>query len=533
MIIVTNYLQILVLSVSLFCVCASASAEAMWRYTVRPGDSLIALANQHLINADDWRILQRLNHINDPYRLAIGSVLRIPLTMVKQRAASAQVTFVSGQAYWQQSANHWLPLEIGKQLGPGAVIATKEKSKVVIQFADGSTTNVDSNSRLSLDGLTLYSGGAMVDTKLRLQKGQIETNANPQHVKGNQLQVITPSAIAAVRGTHFRVTANEQETIQETLDGRVALNAAKQAVTVDKGYGSKAEKGKQPIPPVTLLPAVDTTHLHTQYQALPITFDLPQMEGVAGWVAKIATDSDFNQLVSEAEFNRNQLVFADVPDGQLYLKLCAKDNEGIVGYEAVHTFNVNARPFQPEIVSPAVDAIVREVQPTLQWRPVKDAQQYLVEVSSDLAFNQLLASKQLNGLSLELDKPLMPGQYYWRVISLASTDDGGLDKGPAMQVNTFSYKAKPDIPDISQISVNVVRNRVFVRTLPPLNGLTYRVSLTNPFNHQDDVWQDAGLTGQFDFLLREYGEQILYIRHVDSDGVESAPAIYAFDAQPE
>jgi hypothetical protein len=533
MMVIMNQLPILVVSVSLFFVASSALAEAMWRYTVRPGDNLITLANQHLINADDWRVLQRLNHINDPYRLPIGSVLRIPLTLVKQYAASAQVTFVSGQAYWQQSENHWAPLVIGKQLGPGAVIATKDKSKVIIQFADGSITHVVSNSRLSLDALSIYSGGTMVDTQLRLQQGQIETTANPQHIKGNQMQVITPSAIAAVRGTNFRVTADEQVTTQETLDGRVVLNAANQAVSVDKGYGSKAEQGKQPMPPVALLPAVDTSSFSAQYQALPITFDLPQVQGAASWVAKVATDAGFNQLVSEAEFNHNQLVFADVPDGQLYLSVSAKDNEGIVGYQAVHAFNVKARPFQPEIVFPAVDAIVREAQPTLQWRAVKDTQQYLVEVSSDVAFNQLVASKQVDGLSLPLDTPLTPGQYYWRVISLANAAHGKLDKGPAMQVNTFSYKAAPDMPDISQLSVNVVRNRVFVRTLPPPNGLSYRVSLTNPFNHQDDVWQDTGLSDQFDFLLREYGKQILYIRHVDSDGIESAPAVYAFDAQPE
>jgi hypothetical protein len=532
-----KYMRLLLLNTLLFnsvlFIAPSSAEETMWRYTVRPGDNLITLAERHLINADDWTELQRINRVQDPYRLPIGSVLRMPLALVKQAAANADVIFVSGQAHWQQSATHWAPLQIGQQLGPGAVIVTKENSKVVIQFADESTTNVVSNSTLSLDALSLYSGGAMVDTKLRLQKGQIETNANPEHIQGNQMQVITPSAIAAVRGTTFRVTADEKATTQETLDGRVALNAADQEVMVNQGFGSKAEQGKQPIPPVVLLPAVDTSNFKAQHAALPVIFEAPPMKGAERWVAKVATDAGFNQLVAEGEFNNNQLVFADVPDGQLYLNLRAKDSEGIVGYEAVHAFNVNARPFQPEIVWPTADAIVREAQPILQWQAVAEVKQYMVEVATDATFNRLIEAKQLDGLRIQLDKPLTPGQYYWRVISLAKADDGQLEKGSALQVNAFSYKAAPVMPDISQLKVNVVRNRVFVQLPLPMNGLAYNASLENRFNQQADVWRASDLANQFHFLLREYGQQTLYIRHVDSDGIESEPAIYEFDAQPE
>jgi hypothetical protein len=325
-------------------------------------------------------------------------------------------------------------LQAGKQLGPGAKIVTKDNSKVVIRFADGSTTDVVSNSTLSLDALSLYSGGAMVDTKLRLQQGQIETHANPQHIEGNQMQVITPSAIAAVRGTKFRVAADEQVTTQATLDGQVALNAANQEVLVNKGFGSKAEQGKQPISPVVLLPAVNTSSLNAQYESLPVTFEIPPLNGAVTWVAKVATDADFNQIVAEGEFDRNHLAFADIPDGQLYLNLRAKDIQGIVGYEAVHAFNVNARPFQPEIISPVDNAVVRVPQPILQWQAVVDAQQYALEVATDVNFNQLVEAKQLDGLKVQLDQPLAPGQYFWRVSSIAQAEDGTLEKGPSIKL---------------------------------------------------------------------------------------------------
>lgn len=428
------YIQMLFISAVLLCTSAVA-ADSMWRYTVRPGDNLITLGKKHLINADDWEVLQRVNQVKNPHRLLVGSVLRLPLELVKQRAASAEVVFVSGTAQWQQSVNHWVPLSTGERLGPGAKIATKGNSKVVLRFADGSTTNLVSNSILSLDALSLYSGGAMVDTKLRLQKGQVETHANPEHIQGNKMQVTTPSAIAAVRGTTFRVTADEKATTQETLDGEVALNASNQEVAVSKGFGSKAEQGKEPIPPVVLLPAVNTSTFNAQHGALPVIFNVPALEGAVAWVAKVATDVNFNQVVAEAEFNTNELLFSGLPEGQLYLNLRAKDHNGIVGYEAVHPFKLHIKPLA--------------------------------------------------------------------------------------------------VPDISQLTINISRNRVFVQTLPPLDGLTYQVSLKNPFNQQMNVWQGSQLNGRFDFPLREYGQQILDIRHVDGKGVKSVPAVYEFDAQPE
>ncbi|MFW5432640.1 MAG: FecR domain-containing protein, partial [Methylophilaceae bacterium] len=415
----------------------------------------------------------------------------------------------------------------------GAIVSTKEKSKVVIRFADGTTTELASNSQLKLDTMSLYSGGAMVDTKLRLQKGQLETHANPGHVKGNSIQVITPSAIAAVRGTKFRVTADQKATTQETLDGSVALSALGNEVAVKKGFGSKAEQGKPPIPPVVLLPAANTTSLQTQYDALPVTFDMPAMQGAIAWVGKVAIDAKLNQLTAEAEAQGSQLAFADMPDGEYYLNLRAKDSNGIAGYDALHQFTLNARPLQPVAVLPAPNGLVRDPQPTLQWSQVSEAQLYAVEIATDKEFKQIHESKRIEATEYKLAKNLTPGAYFWRVSSIAKNEHGQEGRGPAINVSQFTYKPVPPKPDISQLKVDVSRNRVTVKTISPPDGLAYQVSLDNEFNDQKQVWHGDGLGRQFDFLLKEYGKQTLYIKHIDSDGAASPAAVYEFNANPQ
>lgn len=510
-----------------------AEQEAIWRYTTRPGDNLINLGKAHLINPDDWKVLQQLNQIKNPYRMPVGQVLRIPLSLVKQGPASATVIFVSGQVQLQQSAATFLPLNIGDNLGAGAKIATKENSKVVIQFADGSTTEMTSNAKLSLDSMSLYSGGAMVDTKLRLQKGQLETHANPQHKGSNRMQVITPSAIAAVRGTKFRVTADQMATTQETLDGQVALGASNQEVIVNKGYGSQAARGKPPIPPVELLPAANTNGFKENYTSLPLIFDMPAMQGAVAWAGKIATDNQFNHSVAENEVKGNQLDFAEIPDGQLYLNVRAKDKQGIAGYEAVHAFVLNARPFQPDMVSPAAQSVIRDDSPLLKWQKVEDADLYLVEIATDPAFKHTLEKSKVKGLDYQLNKKLVEGQYYWRVASITAMSNGMEDIGPANKVHQFRYKPLPKKPDISQLNVIVSKNRVFVQTIPAPDNLSYAASLDNEFNNQKNVWQGSGLGNEFDFLLKEYGKQTLYIQHVDSDGFVGPATVYEFYAYPQ
>jgi hypothetical protein len=509
-----------------------ATEEVAWRYTVRPGDNLITLGRVHLINPDNWKKVQQINQVKDPYHMPVGMVLKVPLELVKQGPASAEVISVSGVAEMQTSIGY-SPLKEGRVLGPGARLLTRENSKVSIKFADGTVTNMASNTELVLDTLSLYSGGAMVDTKLRLQKGQVETHANPQHVPGNTTKIITPTAIAAVRGTQFRVEADNAAVKQETLDGKVALQAESQEVLVDKGYGSYAELGKPPSEPVALLPAVDTTGLTKQFNRLPVRFDLPQLPGAVVFSGQVFTDISLKQIVAEVESNNYGLIFNDLPDGHYVLNIRAKDKNGLLGYDAQHAFVVDARPFAPELVSPPQNEVVRYHKPLLQWSKVADAQRYLLEVSTDVEFNQKLISQYVQNNTYQMNLELMPRTYYWRVSSVAESADGKAHLGVSSTIRQFVYQALPPQPDISHMTVKVLNNRVYIEMPPPTQGYVYQVVLENPFNHQKNVWVGKGHQEHFSFLLKEYGEQLLHISFLDSFGMGGAEATYSFEAYPQ
>lgn len=505
-----------------------ASNEAEWRYSVRPGDSLIRFAEQHLINPNDWRTLQTLNKITTPHRMRAGQIIRVPLHLVKQLPAPAEVSLSSGNAGVLKADTTIEPVTAGQKLSAGAILVTADKSKLNIKFADGSIVSMQPNSVLKLDTLSIYSGGAMVDTTLRLQQGKLETEANPTHVLGNKMQIITPTAVAAVRGTIFRVSTSDTAITQETLEGKVALIAAGDEVAVDKGFGSLSEGGAPPLPPILLIPAPEVDLLSRKLESLPATFSMPAQDGAVAWLGKVSTEASFNSIAAENLSQGNQLNFNDLPDGQYFLKVRAKDKQGLEGYDATHAFVLNAQPFSPKAVAPAQAMIIREPSPELTWTIIADAKTYLIELAKDAEFKELLETKQVANARYKLEKPLAAGQYFWRLASIA-----GSDQGPYSAANTFSYKPKPIMPDISQLKVQVRNNKVFVNTADAPDDLRYEATLHNELNQQKNVWRVTTKQGTFSFLLKEYGKQTLNLRYIDADGVTGPDAIVEFIANPQ
>ena len=508
-----------------------------WRYSVRKGDTLIDIAKRYLKNPEDWQVLQKINKIKNPRDMHQGKVILIPLNALKQTPAPAEIVLVSGFASIKTSTNVTQDALVGSLLNAGTLISTGKNSKINLKFADGSIVTLESNSSLILDTLSIFGGGGMVDTKLRLQQGKVEVLANPMHSQ-MKMQIHTPTAVAAVRGTEFRVSTDGSIARQETLHGKVVLSAAGKNVGVAKGYGSLSENSKPPLAPVLLLDAPDTSNLPSQLSTLPLKFEFPVQQNAKGYIAKLSSDPQFDTILTsnleiaalaiDHSVKTNQVLFDDLPDGKYFLKVRAKDEKGLEGYDATHTFTLNVHPIAPDYHNPASNAIIRTPSPTLAWNKSAEAKTYLVEIAKDSKFNQVVDQFVSVNNEYTLTKELTPGQYFWR---LASID--GVDQGPYAKADSFIYKSKPSAPNIEHFKYKVINNRVFVSTINPPDKTTYSAALSNTKNNQKNVWVGQGLSGEFSFLLREFGQQSLAIKIVESDGVTGSESLVKFIVLPQ
>jgi len=337
-----------------------------WTYQVRPGDNLWSLAKKYLPHTGYVQRLQALNRITDPYHLPPGSTLRIPLAWMRTTRIDATVVSMHGDIrYSPPGASQSRPLSPGSTVPGGAQIITGADSNVTLAFHDGSRLVMQSNSLLRLDDLRAYSDTGMVVTRTRLQQGRSETRVEPARGPGSRFEIRTPAAVTSVRGTDYRVSADDggRTSRAEVLKGKVGVSSARRTRLVPAGFGTVAAAGKAPLPPTPLLAAPDLSALTPLVERVPIDFALPPVAGARGYRIQVAAGAEFSPLLFDRTFPSHLVRGIELPDGDYLLRARAVDRHGLEKLNAQHRFTLNARPEPPFLLEPTADTKMPEAQP--------------------------------------------------------------------------------------------------------------------------------------------------------------------------
>ncbi|EMG19105.1 sigma factor regulatory protein, FecR/PupR family [Leptospira interrogans serovar Copenhageni str. LT2050] len=141
----------------------------------------------------------------------------------KGNSPSAVVVFSVGEAKILHADLTEEKAALGASLKTGDKVSTKQKSKVDIQFADGSAIRISENSVIDFDALSINSHGNS-DTRLALVSGKVFAKVNKAS-KEDQFSVVTPTAIAGVRG-NFLLSfdrSKSDKAVVKVLEGAVAV----------------------------------------------------------------------------------------------------------------------------------------------------------------------------------------------------------------------------------------------------------------------------------------------------------------------
>lgn len=395
--------------------------ETVWAYSVLKNDSYERIYQKYLNKHADIIALSEYNHHPLIKKLQPAQIVNIPVEMLRRTPTNAQVLLVYGDVNATGAGGDTHKLKKDDLLVAGDSLAIGKNSLVKLLFADGSKIDIQPNSNLSIQQSYQYVGKETYVTNLKLVKGRTQVSANPEHIVGNTLKVQTLSAVAAVRGTQLRVTAGENVSLQETLEGQVAFSASGQEVLLAKGYGSVAEKDKAPLPPIQLPGAVDVSALPKLFEHNYAEFDFPAQQGVVAWIGQLASDEDFTQILNEQTTQTGKLVFADLTDGQYYLKLRTQDQHGLQGVDATHVFHVKALPPEPllELLEPLDGAVIPLAPTDLSWTPVPKATSYLIQIARDVNFADHLYERHSSYSKLTINQSFGAGVFYWRVAALS------------------------------------------------------------------------------------------------------------------
>jgi len=141
----------------------------------------------------------------------------------KDSSLSAVVVFSVGESKISHFDGTEEKAQLGSTVKTGDTINTGDKGKVDLQFTNGSSIRVSPSTILDFAKLAMNTDGA-VDTQVSLVSGKVFANVNKAKKEDN-FSVITPTAIAGVRGTSF-IVENDAKTNKakvRVVDGAVAM----------------------------------------------------------------------------------------------------------------------------------------------------------------------------------------------------------------------------------------------------------------------------------------------------------------------
>ncbi|MGF9756205.1 FecR domain-containing protein [Microvirga sp. 0TCS3.31] len=155
-------------------------------------------------------------------------------------AAGAIVATKGGEEMRFVREDLWRSAPVQQNVVGGDTLRTNEIGNLAILFADQTQIRVGRNSTLTVNDVA---GGQTGNTQLSLQAGNIWARAARG---GSGVDVKTPAAVAAIRGTDWSLSVEGGRTSLIVLEGVVELTNPQGSVTVRQGEGAVASIGQAP-----------------------------------------------------------------------------------------------------------------------------------------------------------------------------------------------------------------------------------------------------------------------------------------------
>ncbi len=500
-----------------------------WIYTVQPGDNAWNLGEKFLKTMQYQQQFITLNNISDPLHIAPGTRLRFPLAWLKYGATMATVLYVHGDVVVVQAKTG-----VRATATPGMFLWAKDEihtgvgGNVTLQFADGSKVLLQQDSTLAIESLMKYGRTGMADSRLHLKKGKTDNKIKPKTGPGSRFEIRTPSALAAVRGTRYRVAADRDHMQTEVSRGEVTVKNSRAQQRVPASYGTLVKKAQKPLKPVPLLPPPDLSALPKVLEEAPFMLRFPAIKGAVAYRLQIATDMNFNVLLADNIADKPRVLVPELADGEYVLRLRGIDNQGLEGLNALHRCTLNARPLPPIRIEPREGAVITDPRPVFHWSAPKLARSYLFELADNDRFEHPLVNRRKYlKTTLTPDSDLEPGIYYWRV---AGRDASGAPGPPGM---TMQFRVPVPAPDMEQ-SVFDDKEMVFRwQAVGPEQH--YRVQFSTDESFADVMTDNRTDRAEFKMPSLGPGDYFIRVATIEPDGFQgpfSTPQHFTVPSPP-
>jgi hypothetical protein len=441
--------------------------------TVAQGDYLINICKQYLDSENRWQEISRINRLSNPHKLQPGMKIALPIAYLKGTPMEGKVNFVQGDAKARLGGKGaWVSLKPGDMVSQKSNLKTGTESALEITFEDGSSFFLRSDAQMDiLKAQKVLSSQLVRD--LYLGTGRVLTKVKEATGEAPRFKIRTPSAIASVRGTEFRVAVDEsQTTYTEVMKSLVTVAAANKSVDLAQGEGTMVRKGESPLPPRKLLPPPAPADIRTIFNSAPV-IRFSSVEGAESYRVTTAKDKEGNQLLREKIIKpRDAITIAGLADGSYYLLTQSIDPIGLEGLPSeAYPFRIRVNPLPPITQAPRDGVKLKGTSAEFQWLSVSDVVRYHVQIAEDREFATIILDKADLKESTFRTGHLAHKPYFFRVSSIAHDDYQGAWSDPL----AFTLSPLPPTPSMDQPAVSKDEINLQSRSLG--EGFTYHFQI--------------------------------------------------------
>ncbi len=393
-------------------------------YKIEANDTLLGIAQRYLVNQQSARQVQRFNRISNPRRLRIGSTLRIPRRLLAYRDVRLSVATFSGPVTIDGQAP-----QRNQQLSVNDRIVTRANGFITFNTSFGGRISLPSNTAAQLKRSRRYTLGNALDVDFLITRGRANISS-PSLNDQDRLQMRTPLAVTAVRGTDFRIGFDPESgefSLTEVTEGAVNVAAGDEERAAPAGFGI-ASTPTGVNPPEELLPAPAVSDPGAIQTGETLDFALEPVAGARGYRVQLARDAGFVDVVSERVIDTEETSFPALDDGRYFVRARAIAQSGLEGQSEAYPF------LRKQLgVGASAAASIDDSGYTFAWfaqssedgsAPVTFAFQMWSEDAPDVL---LVDEVGLSVTELALTD-LAPARYQWRVAAISTDPQEGLIK---------------------------------------------------------------------------------------------------------
>ena len=449
-----------------------SDTEADWYYTYRPSDSMPQVGKRFLNPKYKWPDLVRYNDIEDPASLQPGSIIKIPIAWLKFQPRPAKTLSVDGNVLVKKDQfGQFSLLKANSSIHVGYEVMSR-KGTALIKLADNSIIRVEPDTHITFNRLSHFGDTGMVDTRIRLKRGGMINTVAPL-LKGSRFEIRTPSAVAAVRGTVFRLRTNTDGTQIEVTEGEVSFGHEHGMQTIQAGEGASVSAQSALMDKRKLYEAPKRQFASSDIQDLPVTLSWDPVPGAKSYKYELTVKDENGAMVRSKQVNKPAVEINHVTSGNYQLAMRAIDSDGFEGLNDSASVAVELDGDTPAPLFPLADSVINSEDLKFDWElEEENSSKSKLQVSKNMNFSELVVDQKFTSNSqADMRDKLDPGVYYWRVVGLS--DQHIESASDARKVSVRGLMKQANI-----LSVNYVKSQVglFWTAIPEANGYILQIS---------------------------------------------------------